>query len=76
MIFVTGPLATLAAIAVAGPLAGLVSAALPQTAGVIAFVRAPAVRSRRGRPALRHRARPLRAHRLVLARPWAASRWR
>jgi predicted MFS family arabinose efflux permease len=66
VIFVAGPLVTLAAIAVAGPPAGLVAAALLQTAGVIAFVRAPAVRSWRGQPAPRHWAGPLRVPRLVL----------
>ena len=61
VIFVTGPLVTLAAVGLAGPPAGLVAAALLQTAGVIAFVRAPAVRAWRGTRAERHWAGPLRS---------------
>ncbi|GAB4102363.1 MFS transporter [Micromonospora taraxaci] len=66
VIFVVGPLSTLLAVAVGGPVAGLVVAALLQLAGTIAFVRAPAVRAWRGVPAARHWAGPLRVHRLTV----------
>jgi hypothetical protein len=65
VIFVAGPLVTLAAIAAAGPAAGLITAAALQLGGVAAFVRAPAVRGWRGEPAHRHWAGPLRVPRLV-----------
>jgi hypothetical protein len=65
VIFVAGPLVTLAATAAAGPAAGLVTAAALQLGGVAAFVRAPAVRGWRGEPAHRHWAGPLRVPRLV-----------
>jgi predicted MFS family arabinose efflux permease len=66
VIFVAGPLVTLAAVAIGGPSAGLITAAVLQLAGVIAFVRAPAVRRWRGRPARRHWLGPLRERRLAV----------
>ncbi|MEU7676411.1 MFS transporter [Micromonospora taraxaci] len=66
VIFVVGPLSTLLAVALGGPVAGLVVAALLQLAGTVAFVRAPAVRAWRGVPAARHWAGPLRVHRLTV----------
>ncbi|SNY41984.1 MFS transporter [Paractinoplanes atraurantiacus] len=66
VIFVAGPLVTLAAVALGGPAAGLLTAAVLQLAGVVAFVRAPAVRRWRGRPARRHWLGPLREHRLAV----------
>ncbi|MEU4244182.1 MFS transporter [Actinoplanes sp. NPDC026619] len=66
VIFVVGPLVTLAAVAVAGPATGLITAAVLQLAGVAAFVAAPTVRHWRGEPAgHRHWAGPLRSSRLV-----------
>ncbi|MBL7259085.1 MFS transporter [Paractinoplanes lichenicola] len=65
VIFVTGPLVTLGAVAVGGTSAGLYAAAALQLIGVIAFVRAPAVREWRGTPARRHWAGPLRSGRLA-----------
>lgn len=66
VIFVVGPLVTLAAIALGGPPTGLIVAAVLQTGGVIAFAAAPAVRTWRSRPAPRHWAGPLRVPRLIL----------
>nr|WP_221379412.1 MFS transporter [Actinoplanes polyasparticus] len=66
VIFVAGPLVTLAAVAVGGPSAGLYAAALFQLAGVVAFVRAPAVRQWRGTRAHRHWLGPLRERRLAV----------
>ncbi|MGW3788208.1 MFS transporter [Micromonospora chokoriensis] len=66
VIFVVGPLSTLLAVALGGPVAGLGVAALLQLAGTIAFVRAPAVRAWRGVPAARHWAGPLRVRRLTV----------
>ncbi|MEU8179685.1 MFS transporter [Micromonospora sp. NPDC049044] len=66
VIFVVGPLSTLLAVALGGPVAGLVVAALLQLAGTIVFVRAPAVRAWRGVAAARHWAGPLRVHRLTV----------
>ncbi|MGC5285262.1 MFS transporter [Micromonospora sp. DT231] len=65
VIFVVGPLTTLLAVALGGPVAGLVVAALLQLAGTAAFVRAPAVRAWRGVPAARHWAGPLRVPRFT-----------
>ncbi|GAB2575777.1 MFS transporter [Paractinoplanes abujensis] len=65
VIFVAGPLVTLGAVAVGGTAAGLYAAALLQLIGVVAFVRAPAVREWRGTPARRHWAGPLRSGRLA-----------
>ncbi|MFI5891345.1 MFS transporter [Actinoplanes sp. NPDC051513] len=65
VIFVVGPLVTLAAVAAAGPAAGLITAAVLQLGGVAAFVRAPVVRVWRGRPAHHHWLGPLRVPRMV-----------
>ncbi|MEU8288203.1 MFS transporter [Micromonospora sp. NPDC048905] len=65
VIFVVGPLTTLLAVALGGPVAGLVVAALLQLVGTAAFVRAPAVRAWRGVPAARHWAGPLRVPRFA-----------
>ncbi|WP_433292763.1 MFS transporter [Actinoplanes sp. CA-030573] len=65
VIFVAGPLLTLAAVAAAGPAAGLLVAAACQLGGVAAFARAPAVRAWRGQEVHRHWAGPLRVPRLV-----------
>ncbi|WP_250035345.1 MFS transporter [Paractinoplanes maris] len=64
VIFVGGPLVTLAAVAVGGPAAGLYAAAVFQLVGVVAFVSAPAVREWRGTRVHRHWLGPLRARRL------------
>ncbi|WP_433358212.1 MFS transporter [Micromonospora saelicesensis] len=61
VIFVVGPLSTLLAVALGGPAAGLVVAALLQLAGTALFVWAPSVRAWRGVPVVRHWAGPLRA---------------
>lgn len=66
IIFVVGPLVTLAAVALAGPPAGLLAAAVLQLAGVAAFVAAPAVRGWRGVPTHRHWAGPLRVRRFTV----------
>lgn len=60
LIFVVGPLVTLAAVALGGSNAGLVAAGLLQLAGVAVFALNPAVRRWRGVPAVRHWAGPLR----------------
>ena len=66
VIFVAGPLVTLAAVAAAGPAAGLLTAAALQLGGVAAFARAPVVLRWRGTPAHRHWAGPLRVPRLLV----------
>lgn len=66
VIFIAGPLVTLAATAVAGPTGGLLTTALVQLLGTAVFTAAPAVRRWRGEPAPRHWAGPLRAARLRL----------
>jgi MFS family permease len=66
VIFVVGPLTTVAAVALGGPSAGLLTAAVLQLAGTAVFARTPAVRSWRGIPAVRHWAGPLRSHRFAL----------
>ncbi|MEV7623469.1 MFS transporter [Actinoplanes sp. NPDC089786] len=66
IIFVVGPLITVAAVAVAGPAAGLITAAVLQLAGVAVFTLAPAVRGWHGQPAHRHWAGPLRVHRFAI----------
>ena len=66
VIFVVGPLTTVAAVALGGPAAGLLTAATLQLAGTAVFATTPAVRSWRGIPAVRHWAGPLRSHRLAL----------
>jgi len=65
LIFVAGPLVTLAATAVAGPGAALVTIGLLQLGGVVAFARVEPARRWRGVPATRHWAGPLRAARFV-----------
>ncbi len=66
VIFVVGPLATLAAVALGGPPAGLVAAALLQLMGTAVFALSPSVRAWRGVPAVRHWAGPLRARRFTI----------
>jgi MFS family permease len=66
LIFIAGPLVTTAAVAVAGPSAGLLLAALLQLAGTLVFATAPAARRWRGVAAERHWAGPLRRARFVL----------
>ena len=66
IIFVVGPLITVAAVAIAGPAAGLITAAVLQLAGVAVFTLAPAVRAWHGRPAHRHWAGPLRVRRFAI----------
>ncbi len=66
VIFVVGPLTTVSAVALGGPSAGLLTAAVLQLAGTAVFALTPAVRSWRGVPAVRHWAGPLRSHRLAL----------
>ncbi|MDG4821755.1 MFS transporter [Asanoa sp. WMMD1127] len=66
VIFVAGPLVTLAAVGVAGPPAGLFAAAACQLAGAIVFALSPPVRAWRGEPAPRHWAGPLRVPRFVV----------
>lgn len=66
VIFVAGPLTAVTAVALGGPAAGLVATAALQLAGTAVFATAPAVRSWRGLPAVRHWAGPLRSHRLTL----------
>ena len=66
VIFVVGPLTTVAAVALGGPSAGLLTAAVLQLAGTAVFATTPAVRSWRGVPAVRHWAGPLRSHRFAL----------
>jgi predicted MFS family arabinose efflux permease len=66
VIFVVGPLVTIAAVAAAGPAAGLITAAALQLGGVAAFARAPVVRQWRGRPAHQHWLGPLRVPRMVV----------
>jgi predicted MFS family arabinose efflux permease len=66
LIFVTGPVITLAAVAAGGPAAGLLAAAALQLAGTLVFATSPAARRWRGEAAPRHWAGPLRRPRLVL----------
>ena len=66
VIFVAGPLTTLAAVALGGPVAGLATAAVLQLAGTAVFASTPAVRSWRGVPAARHWAGPLRSRRFTV----------
>ncbi|MEV6344274.1 MFS transporter [Actinoplanes sp. NPDC051851] len=60
IIFVVGPLITLAAGAAGGPTAGLLTAAALQVIGVAAFGLTPAVRQWHGKQTRRHWAGPLR----------------
>ncbi|MCL7460508.1 MFS transporter [Micromonospora sp. MSM11] len=66
LIFILGPVVTLAAVALAGPTGGLAAAAGFQAAGTAWFATTDAVRRWRGEPAVRHWAGPLRAGRLRL----------
>jgi predicted MFS family arabinose efflux permease len=66
LIFILGPVVTLAAVGLAGPVGGLAAAALFQAAGTVWFATTHAVRRWRGEPAERHWAGPLRAGRLLL----------
>lgn len=65
MIFVVGPLVTLAAVAVAGPTVAVLVSAVLQVAGVLVFAALRPIRSWRGERAPRHWAGPLRAPRFV-----------
>ncbi|MEV4756130.1 MFS transporter [Micromonospora sp. NPDC049559] len=64
LIFVVGPVVTLAAVAAAGPSGGLYASALLQLAGTAWYTTAPVVRRWRGETGVRHWAGPLRAGRL------------
>jgi hypothetical protein len=66
VIFILGPVVTLAAVGLVGPVGGLAAAALFQAAGTVWFATTDAVRRWRGEPAERHWAGPLRAGRLRL----------
>jgi predicted MFS family arabinose efflux permease len=66
LIFITGPLITTGAVALAGPEAGLASAAVLQLAGTVVFATTPAARRWRGVAAERHWAGPLRRPAFVL----------
>ncbi|MGN9767963.1 MFS transporter [Micromonospora sp. SD12] len=66
LIFILGPVVTLAAVGLAGPPGGLAAAALLQAVGTAWFATTDAVRRWRGEPAVRHWAGPLRAGRLRL----------
>ena len=66
VIFVVGPLTTVAAVALGGPTAGLLTAGVLQLVGTAVFAATPAVRSWRGVPAPRHWAGPMRSRRFVL----------
>ncbi|HJP79441.1 MAG TPA: MFS transporter [Pseudonocardiaceae bacterium] len=61
LIFIAGPVATVASVTVGGPKAGLFTAAVLQIAGTVVFGTAPAVRRWRGAAAIRHWAGPLRS---------------
>ncbi|GIF36615.1 MFS transporter [Actinoplanes xinjiangensis] len=66
VIYVTGPLVTLAAVGLAGPAAGLLVMAVLQLAGVVGFALTPVVRTWRGEAGERHWAGPLRVPRFVV----------
>jgi predicted MFS family arabinose efflux permease len=66
VIFVVGPVIALGTAALAGPAAGLLTAALLQVLGTGWFATAAAVRHWRGVPAPRHWAGPLRSRRILL----------
>jgi predicted MFS family arabinose efflux permease len=66
VIYVTGPLVTLAAVGLAGPAAGLYAAAVFQLAGVAGFALTPVVRTWRGESGPRHWAGPLRVPKFVV----------
>ncbi|MET0419125.1 MAG: MFS transporter [Actinoplanes sp.] len=65
VIFVVGPLVTVAVVAVSGPPAALLVAGLLQLAGVLVFAAHRPVHEWRAEPAPRHWAGPLRSPRLV-----------
>jgi predicted MFS family arabinose efflux permease len=69
LIFIVGPLTTVGAVALFGPAAGLLSAALFQFAGTVGFATTAAVVRWRGEPAHHHWLGPLRSGplRVVLA---------
>lgn len=64
LIFIAGPVATVASVTVGGPRAGLFTAAFVQIVGTIVFSTAPSVRHWRGEAGVRHWAGPLRSARL------------
>ncbi|MFC7547373.1 MFS transporter [Plantactinospora sp. GCM10030261] len=64
LIFIIGPIITVAAIAMLDTAWALVAIAAIQVAGAVAFATAPVVRGWSGTPAARHWAGPLRAARL------------
>jgi predicted MFS family arabinose efflux permease len=67
VIFVVGPLVTLAVVGVGGPAAGLIAAAVLQFGGSVAYARGRAARDWRGEAAAaRHWSGPLRVPRFVL----------
>ncbi|MFD1373301.1 MFS transporter [Actinoplanes sichuanensis] len=66
VIYVTGPLVTLAAVGLAGPAAGLLVMAVLQLVGVAGFALTPVVRTWRGEAGVRHWAGPLRVPRFVV----------
>jgi MFS family permease len=61
LIFIAGPVATVASVTIGGPRAGLFTAAIVQILGTIGFGTAPIVRRWRGQAAIRHWAGPLRS---------------
>ena len=64
LIFIAGPVATIASVTVGGPRAGLFTAAIVQILGTAGFSTASVVRRWRGAAAARHWAGPLRSGRL------------
>src|SRR5262249_33873116 len=64
LIYIVGPLVTVAAIGLVGPAGALLLVSAVQIAGTAWFATAPAVRRWRGDPAPRHWAGPLRSARL------------
>jgi predicted MFS family arabinose efflux permease len=64
LIFIVGPLATVAAVTIGGPAGGLAAAAAAQLAGTVWFATAPAVRQWAGVVAHRHWLGPLRSGQL------------
>lgn len=66
IIFIVGPLLTASAVALAGPQAGILTAAATQLVGCVVFTLAPAVRRWRGEDAPRHWAGPLQSARMRL----------
>jgi MFS family permease len=64
LIFIAGPLMTVAAVNLGGPTGGLIAIATAQAVGALLFLGSPAVRRWRGEVATRHWAGPLRSARL------------